>query len=95
MNKILLITTVGCEACKIQENIIKKAITAYSDKYSVTLETRDQNECKTTCEILKITDFPATIISNGFSNGFHDRVITGTCTKEHLMHLFDEHFIEK
>ena len=91
MNKILLITTVGCEACKIQENIIKKAINSYSDKYNVVLETRDKVECKTTCERLKITDFPATIISNGLN----EEVIIGTCTKEHLMHLFDEHFVEK
>lgn len=91
MNKILLIITAGCEACKIQENIIKKAISSYSDKYSIVLETRDQNKCKTTCERLKITDFPATILSNGLN----EVMVNGTCTKEHLMHLFDEHFVEK
>lgn len=92
MNSIILITTDGCKACEIQENITKKAIDVSKDKYDVSLTiTGESDYSKHLCNECKITDFPATVL---FVNGIYETHIVGTCTKEHLMHLFDEHFIE-
>lgn len=91
MNSIFLITTEGCKACEIQENIIKKAIDASKDKYNISLISEESEYSKHLCNECKITDFPATML---FVNGNYKTHIVGTCTKEHLMHLFDEHFIE-
>lgn len=92
MNNIGLIITEGCKACEIQENIIRKAIDVYKDKYNINLIITGKSDySKHLCNEYKITDFPATML---FVNGNYKTHIVGTCTKEHLMHLFDEHFIE-
>lgn len=98
MNKILLITTKGCEACKIQERIINSAIKLSVDKYNIDFKTSIFPESNTIRYIqelnnkeLIITDFPTTIF---LVNDNYKTHIVGTCTKENLMHLFDEHFIE-
>lgn len=92
MNEILLITTIGCEACKIQNTIIHKAIEAYKDKFTIKVAELDFTEYTYLKFANKVTDFPTTIFK---VNGEEKTRITGTCTKEHLMHLFDEHFVEK
>lgn len=94
MNHIVLIKTEGCKACDIQENIINNAIECSSDKYfiSFTITSTKTDYGKHLCNEYKITDFPATVL---FTEREHKTHITGTCTKEHLIHLFDEHFIEK
>lgn len=98
MNSIILITTEGCKACEIQERIINTAIILSRDKYNIDFKVNvfpKDNTIKYMKEsIVKeliITDFPTTIF---LVNDDYKTHITGTCTKEHLMHLFDEHFIE-
>lgn len=91
MNNIVLITTDGCQACKIQENIIQKAISSYKDKYVINFQKDDFNDAKIIVEQLNISDFPTTILIKDELYKYH---FSGTCTKENLMHLFDEFFIE-
>ena len=92
MNEILLITTEGCKACEIQNNIINNAIELSKDKYSIKfIKTGKSFVSKNICNVYKITDFPATVL---FVNGNYETHVVGTCTKENLMHLFDEFFIE-
>lgn len=92
MNNVILITTKGCQACKIQENIIKNAIEISKDKYIISLTITGKSDYSDhLCNEYKITDFPATVL---FVNRNYKTHIVGTCTKEHLMHLFDEFFTE-
>lgn len=91
MNKVLLITTIGCKACEIQNNIIHKAIEAYKDKYTIDLISMDVKDYKSLKIATELIDFPTTILIVGDEEKVN---LVGTCTKEHLMHLFDEHFIE-
>lgn len=99
MNKLLLITTKGCEACKIQERIIDSAIKLSIDKYHIDFKISifsESNSIKYVQNLsnveLMITDFPTTVF---LINDNYKTHVVGTCTKEHLMHLFDEFFIEK
>ena len=98
MNKILLITTKGCEACKIQENIINSAIKSSINKYHIDFKISvfpENNTLKYIQELnnkeIIINDFPTTMF---LVNDNHKISISGTCTKEKLIHLFDEFFIE-
>lgn len=60
MKKILVITTKGCEGCRIINNLIKQALTNYKD---VEYETKDKSEVSD--KLLKanyVNDFPATFL---------------------------------
>ena len=58
MNKIMLITTEGCQGCVIARNIIKDAIS--QTKKSITFEERDTTELtKQFLRTFGIVDFPA------------------------------------
>lgn len=58
MNKIMLITTKGCQGCVIARNIIKDAIS--QTKKSITFEERDTTELtKKFLRTFGIVDFPA------------------------------------
>lgn len=59
--KILLITTKGCEGCKILDRIIQKALDDYDKEVDYEIKDRDNIDV----EFLKkhhITDFPTTIL---------------------------------
>lgn len=59
--EILLITTKGCEGCKIQENLIKEAIK--NSGLDITFNKADVNDCrKTWLKIHNVTDFPTTMM---------------------------------
>lgn len=61
MNKIILITTKGCEGCVIARNNIKEAIKSTSKK--VSLEIRDCEEAtKKYIRTFGIRDFPAILL---------------------------------
>ena len=61
MNKIILITTKGCEGCTIARNSIKDAIN--QTKKSVTFEEKDTTEVSNKfLWLFKITDFPAILL---------------------------------
>lgn len=91
MNELILVTTEGCKACEIQNNIIHKAVELSKDKYNIKVSTLDFTEYTYLEFANKITDFPTTILK---VSGKEITKVVGTCTKEHLMHLFDEFFIE-
>ena len=58
MNKIMLITTKGCEGCTIARNSIKDAIN--QTKKSITFEEKDTTEVSNKfLRLFKIEDFPA------------------------------------
>ena len=58
MNKIMLITTKGCQGCTIARNSIKDAIS--QTKKSITFEERDTEEVKKKfLRTFGIADFPA------------------------------------
>lgn len=59
--EILLITTEGCEACKIQENLIKEAIK--SSGLDITFNKTDVTNCrKNWLKIHNVKDFPTTMM---------------------------------
>ena len=81
MMDIILITTDGCEACKIQDNIIKSVL-SHVGKSAIMYERLDCKDNKTKEFIHKhkliIDDFPATVILD--DDGSFVTKITGTCT---------------
>lgn len=59
--EILLITTKGCEGCKIQENLIKDAIK--NSGLDITFDKADVNDCnKSWLRKHNATDFPTTMM---------------------------------
>ena len=62
MYKAILITTKGCEGCRIMRNILKKSI-SLSDK-DITLEVFDckDKQSREYIDKYKIEDFPATFL---------------------------------
>lgn len=59
--EILLITTKGCEGCKIQENLIKEAIK--NSGLDITFNKADVNDCrKSWLKIHNVKDFPTTMM---------------------------------
>lgn len=61
MNKIMLITTKGCQGCTIARNSIKDAIS--QTKKSITFEERDTDEVKKKfLRTFGIADFPAILL---------------------------------
>jgi len=60
MNKILLITTVGCEGCRIMKNSIETALQKANADINFTVkESTELN--KSFIQKAKITDFPTTL----------------------------------
>ena len=60
MNKIVLITTKGCDGCSIMKNAIYRAI--HNSSKDIDFEIKDISEIDTTEKRkLKLTDFPTTI----------------------------------
>ena len=98
MNELILVTTKGCKACEIQENIINSAIKSSINKYHIDFKISvfpENNTVKYIQELnnkeIIINDFPTTMF---LVNDNYKISISGTCTKEKLMRLFDEFFIE-
>lgn len=59
--EILLITTKGCEGCKIQENLIQDAIK--NSGLDITFNKADVNDCrKSWLKIHNVKDFPTTMM---------------------------------
>ena len=58
-NKILIITTEGCEACNIAEKNVKSALMQFSK--DVEIEVKDRSECKKIIKQNNIKDFPAVL----------------------------------
>lgn len=59
--EILLITTKGCEACKIQKNLIKQAIDEL--KLSINFNTIDIEDCENPwIRVRNFDDFPTTML---------------------------------
>ena len=58
--KILLITTKGCEACKILNSLIQKAISEYDSNIEYSIKDKDEIDIKFLKEH-HINDFPTTI----------------------------------
>lgn len=59
--KIFLITTKGCEGCKIQENLIKEAIK--NSGLDIKFNKADVNHCrKAWLKVHNVTDFPTTMM---------------------------------
>ncbi len=88
MKRILLITTVDCIGCQIQEEHLNRAIKELNDK-DVTLEIRDFSEITPRfLTNLKINDFPATIFY-GNHNEFNCSIV-GTKTTTELIKLLKE-----
>ena len=59
--KLLLITTKGCEGCKILDNLIRKALSTYGKDVDYEVKDKDSIDVK----FLKdhhICDFPTTIL---------------------------------
>lgn len=91
MNNIILVTTEGCAGCDIQKNIIEQAISCSEDKYSINFQYHDVSEVDMIVKQLHITDFPTTIL---VKNGTYEYHVTGTCTKNQLIHLFNKYFVD-
>lgn len=92
MNKILLITTIGCEGCKIQDRIIQEAL---KDIDGVSYEKHD--EYFLTDKVKKqyaINDYPATLFIRTKPNK-HDEIlkkIIGTTTKQDIINKIKDMF---
>ena len=73
MYKAVLITTEGCEGCRIMRNILEKAI-YYLDK-DITLEVADckDKSVKKYINLYNISDFPNTLL-------LRDKTVTFTWT---------------
>ncbi len=73
MKKILLVTTEGCEGCKIINNLITQALESYND---IELEVVDKQEVNNKFfKALYVNDFPATFL---IKDGQVKFVFTGT-----------------
>ena len=57
MNKIILITTKGCEACHIAKQHLDSAI--FQSSKEITREVKDRDEAKELVKQNRIKDFPA------------------------------------
>ncbi len=86
--KILLITTKGCEGCRIMDSIIQRALDLYGK--SVDYEIKDKENID--IEFLKkhhINDFPTTIL---YQNNLIVFITAGTKPAEQLRRDMVVHF---
>lgn len=68
LKKVLLITTPGCEACKIMENIIRKV---HKDNlYTFSIDVQEFNKVPEFIKInVPMNDFPVTVLLQGGKSG--------------------------
>lgn len=86
--KILLITTKGCEGCRIMDNIIQKALDSYEKQVDYEIKDKENIDI----EFLKkhhITDFPTTIL---YQNNLIVFITAGTKPAEQLRRDMVVHF---
>lgn len=86
--KILLITTKGCEGCRILDRIIQKALDAYSKDVDYEIKDKDDIDI----EFLKnehIEDFPTTIF---YQNDAIVYKFAGTKPVQTISKLMTMHF---
>lgn len=86
--KILLITTEGCEACRIMDNIIQKALDNYEKQVDYEIKDKDTIDI----EFLKkhhINDFPTTIL---YQNNLIVFITAGTKPADQLRRDMVVHF---
>lgn len=91
MIEIRIITTIGCEGCRIMENIVQNVIKDidYNEiEYSIyDFQNLDANMLHFVNRY-QVNDFPATFIIK--NNEVVDRIF-GTCTKSKLKNIIDNH----
>lgn len=91
--KVVLVTTKGCEGCRIQKNLLDKVYEDYIGSYKYTTIDKDKiketfaSVCTNTEEPLVISDFPATIF---IIDNWIFRTCIGTRTKETLKQYVEE-----
>lgn len=86
--KITLITTKGCEGCKIMNNIIQRALDLYEKPVDYEIKDKDNVDI----EFLKkhhITDFPTTIL---YQDDIIVFITTGTKPVEQIKKAMTLHF---
>ena len=86
--KILLITTKGCEGCRIMDNIIQKALDGYEKQVDYEIKDKDNIDI----EFLKkhhINDFPTTIL---YQNNLIVFITAGTKPADQLRRDMVVHF---
>ena len=86
--KVLLITTEGCEGCRIMDNIIQKALNDYEKQVDYEIKDKDNIDI----EFLKkhhINDFPTTIL---YQNNLIVFITAGTKPAEQLRRDMVVHF---
>lgn len=86
--KLLLITTKGCEGCKIMDNIIQRALDLYEKPVDYEIKDRDSIDV----DFLNkhhITDFPTTIL---YQDNLIVYITTGTKPVEQIRKKMTMHF---
>ena len=86
--KVLLITTKGCEGCRIMDNIIQKALDSYEKQVDYEIKDKDNIDI----EFLKkhhINDFPTTIL---YQNNLIVFITVGTKPADQLRRDMVVHF---
>lgn len=91
MIEVKIITTEGCEGCRIMENIVQNVIKDidYNEiKYSIYDFQNLDVDMLHFVNRYQVNDFPATFIIK--NNEVVDRIF-GTCTKSKLKNIIDNH----
>lgn len=86
--KILLITTKGCEACQVMNNIIERAIYLYGKEVKYEIKDKDEVGIKFLKD-KEINDFPTTVFYQNDNIVF---ITTGTKPSEVLKKEMVIHF---
>lgn len=87
MNKVYVITTTGCEGCRIMNNLVFEAIRQFNVK--VNFENIDYNNFTKLLLNVKPTDFPTTVFTK---DGEILEQITGTRPTPVILKLLQKHF---
>lgn len=92
MNRVLLITTEGCEGCDIMKRIVSGAyIEAKIEDTSFGCYDFQDNEIENIVNENNIEDFPTTILIK--DNKVVNKIL-GSCTKEEVLNKIRSSFVE-
>lgn len=92
MNRVLIITTEGCEGCEIMKRIVSNAyLEAKVEDTSFGCYDFQENEVENIVNENNIKDFPTTLLIKD------NKVVTkilGSCTKEEVINKIRNSFVE-
>lgn len=92
MNRVLVITTEGCEGCEIMKCIVSNAyLEAKIENTSFGYYDFQENEVESIVNENNIKDFPTTLLIK--DNKVVDKIL-GSCTKEEVINKIRSYFVD-